>query len=168
MFDWDALAHRFCVAAVPDKCVTQLLVATPVQLMPGDGATADGDNHSRTHNDADSDTSKSSDAEKCFSFSSENNLLSLLDCAAEPRTLWEHDGVSGEFHLSHDKSLCLDYFHNKRAYGVWRCHHIDNERFTPRPEAPAVFCVPSEPALCVHEAAAQAVHVHASGHASCL
>ena len=43
LFEWQPLAHRFCVGGDGRRCVEQLLAATPVQLMPGDGDGGEGE-----------------------------------------------------------------------------------------------------------------------------
>ena len=81
--------------------------------------------------------------------------------------------MSLEFHASNDKSMCLDWFVDRRAWGAWRCHHATNEQF--RSQAPRVdaYCAHVEgaamPARCVSVYRSSAVmRVHSDGGAGCI
>ena len=121
LFEWQPLAHRFCVGGDTSRCVEQLIAATPVQLMPGDGGEAEAE--------GEDGGDEAGEAASCLRFVAAFQPLLVGSCDAEPKTLWEHDPASGEFHYSREKSLCLDYFEQSGRWGVWSCHHRGNERF---------------------------------------
>ena len=155
-FEFQPLAHRFCLVSAPTRCVSQLIASMPMLLR---AAKADGT------------PDGSAEGRLCLQFVRDEAEVSRVPCnESESKQRFEFDAATAEFHVSDDKRLCLDFFAPVGRWGIWGCHHAANEQFrsqTPRVDA---YCVQSGgQSRCVGVYRSEAVmRVLPRGQALCL
>jgi hypothetical protein len=162
-FDFQPLAHRFCLSSAPAHCVSQLIAAAPVLLHPV--------------------STNGSVLRPCLRLVQPYATFSLVACnASDTAQHFEFDSVSLEFHCSSQRTLCLDWFETEGGWGAWTCHHAGNERFHRRDTASigsldvkgfsasgTTFCTERDHTRCVQERSTTvALQLRANARAGCL
>lgn len=138
-FEFQPLAHRFCLVSAPTRCVSQLLASAPMLLR---AANADGTPVVTAPPNAGNAASSDTSIAKCLQFVKAEAELEHADCdESESRQRFEFDAPSGEFHVSNDKRLCVDFFRPANKWGVWGCHHANNEQFRSQAPRADAYCV---------------------------
>ena len=132
-FEWDALAHTFCDALRPERCLSQLIATVAVQLV---AVPADS-----THEADASAVAEQYGAAQCLTFRRAFKPLELAPCDTSlDKQLWEYDPTSREMHFSRQRSLCLDWFDKEGRWGVWTCHGAGNEQLMPDASRSGTYC----------------------------
>lgn len=151
-FEYDPLAHRFCLVALLGRCVTQLVAELPTNHDEGAADAA-----VRLHPEG---------SAGCLQLEVPLQPLVTTSCSQSPRQLWTYTAnispvvssaasesrgsSSGVYRYAPDTSLCLDRFASGGGqWGTWPCdgEHKPNQRF--EGEASARACVASPAGQCV-------------------
>jgi hypothetical protein len=113
-FEFEPLAHRFCLSSSPSRCVSQLLAAEPMLLRSGDASARPppGPTPGLASGLAPGLASGlASGPPTCLAYAGAGVALVRAPCnETSAAQLWEYDVTSLAFHARNDRAQCLDWY----------------------------------------------------------